>query len=97
MTRQEFIGRWAFHLPEEHREVFLADLVLLLALEQARERRRLCTDALLYARACAETADEIRRYASRDLGWLPRRGQGRAEARADRCPPERCRGQPDRP
>lgn len=62
MTRHDFIGRWAFHLSEEYREVFLTELALLLTLEQAMERRRLCTDAVLYERACEETAEEIRRY-----------------------------------
>jgi len=62
MTPHDFVGHWAFHLPEKYREVFIAELVKLLTLEQARERRRLCTDAALYQNACAETAEEIWRY-----------------------------------
>ena len=62
MTRHDFIGRWAFNLREEYREVFIAELAKLLTLEQARERRRLCTDTALYQNACAETTEEIWRY-----------------------------------
>ena len=62
MTRHDFIGRWAFHLPAEYREAFIAELAQLLTLEQARERRRLCTDAALYQKACGETAEEIWHY-----------------------------------
>ena len=62
MTGHEFIGRWVFYLPEEYREVFIADLAQLLTLEQARERRRLCTDTALYRKACEDTVAEIRRY-----------------------------------
>ncbi|MBI2159754.1 MAG: hypothetical protein HYU25_05100 [Candidatus Rokubacteria bacterium] len=62
MMRYVFIGRWAFHLPEEYREVFMTELAQLLTFEQARERRRLCTDTALYEQACEETAEEIRRY-----------------------------------
>jgi len=62
MTRHDFIGRWAFHLPEEYWEVFIAELAKLLTLEQARERRRLCTDTALYQKACEETVEEIRSY-----------------------------------
>jgi hypothetical protein len=62
MTPHDFVGHWAFHLPEKYREVFIAELVKLLTLEQARERRRLCTDAALYQNACEETAEEIWRY-----------------------------------
>ena len=65
MTRHEFIGRWVFYLPEEYREVFIAELAQLLTLEQARERRRLCTDAALYQKACEETAEEIWHYVAR--------------------------------
>src|SRR5712691_4362938 len=62
MTPHDFIGRWALYLPEEYREVFIAELGQLLTLEQARERPRLCTDAALYQNACEETAEEIWRY-----------------------------------
>jgi len=62
MTPHDFVGRWALHLPEEYREAFIAELGQLLTLEQARERRRLCTDAAMYQNACEETAEEIWRY-----------------------------------
>jgi len=65
MTPHDFIGRWALHLPEECREAFIAEIAQFLTLEQARERRRLCTDAALYRKACEETAAEIWRYVAR--------------------------------
>ena len=65
MTRHDFIGRWALHLPKEYREAFIAELAQFLTREQARERRRLCTDTALYQKACEETAAEIWRYVAR--------------------------------
>lgn len=66
MTPEQFFERWAGHLPLRLRRRFLADLGALVAHEQARERRRLCTDEALYQRACADTAEEIRQYGVRD-------------------------------
>ena len=65
MTPHDFVGCWALHLPEEYREAFIAEREQFLALEQARERRRLCTDTALYQKACEETAAEIWRYVAR--------------------------------
>jgi len=65
MTPHDFIGRWALHLPKEYREAFIAELAQFLTREQARERRRLCTDTALYQKACEETAEEIWRYVAR--------------------------------
>ena len=65
MTPHDFIGRWALHLPEKYREAFIAEIAQFLTREQARERRRLCTDAALYRKACEETAEEIWRYVAR--------------------------------
>ena len=65
MTPHDFVGRWVLHLPKEYREAFIAELAQFLTREQARERRRLCTDAALYQKACEETAEEIWRYVAR--------------------------------
>lgn len=61
-TYEEFRRRWEARIPRPARAAFAADLAMLLELERARERRRLCTDPALYREACEETAGEIRRY-----------------------------------
>ena len=65
MTRHDFIGRWALHLPKEYREAFIAELAQFLTREQARERRRLRTDTALYQKACEETGEQIWHYVAR--------------------------------
>jgi hypothetical protein len=67
----QFFDRWAGRLPESDREQFLMELAALLTLEQARERRRLCTDRDLYRRACEETSAEVKDFAG--AGGVARR------------------------
>jgi hypothetical protein len=59
MSPHDFYTRWASRLHEAHREQFLLELATLITLEQARERRRVCTDDRHYRDACDETAAEI--------------------------------------
>ena len=60
MTPHEFFTHWSERLGPEHRDQFMLELSMLLSVEQARERRRLCTDRRLYREACEETLAEIR-------------------------------------
>lgn len=59
MTLADFFDRWASWVPIRARATFTADLLLVVTAEQARERRRLCTDRRLYEQACVRTAEEI--------------------------------------
>jgi hypothetical protein len=60
MSPHEFYRRWAPKVEAHSRDEFLLELAALLTVEQARERRRLCTDSALYREACEETAAEVR-------------------------------------
>jgi hypothetical protein len=62
MSPHEFFKRWAPELRIESHERFLVELAMLLTLEQARERRLLCTDTRLYREACEATAADLRRF-----------------------------------
>lgn len=64
MTFEEFRERWEPLVPPDARTQFVAEIVTLLRLEASKERRRLCTDAVLYQQACEETLAEIRRQAA---------------------------------
>jgi hypothetical protein len=59
MSPSGFFRRWSAQLSIQSRDQFLLELATLLALEQARERRRLCTDVALYRKACEATAAEL--------------------------------------
>jgi hypothetical protein len=61
MSPHEFFRRWAPRIDADSRDEFLMELAMLMTVEQARERRRLCTDARVYRHACEETAAELRR------------------------------------
>jgi hypothetical protein len=61
MTPNDFYRRWAPRIDADSRDGFLMELAMLMTVEQARERRRLCTDGRLYRQACEETAAELRR------------------------------------
>jgi hypothetical protein len=68
MTPRDFFTRWAARLDDADRDDFMLELAALLTLEQARERRRLCTDPRAYRQAVEETAAEIRQsYAPETL------------------------------
>ncbi len=60
----EFSQRWVPRVPGELRQAFVTELIELIQSEQARERRRICTDAALRAKAHEETAEDLRRYAA---------------------------------
>ncbi len=66
MEADAFYRHWAERLDEQWREEFMMELAALMAAEQARERRRLCTDAALYRAACDQTAAELRAHAHRN-------------------------------
>jgi hypothetical protein len=58
-----FIRRWAKLLPEGERITFFLEVAALMACEQARERRRLCTGTREeFDRACEQTAAELAAY-----------------------------------
>jgi hypothetical protein len=59
MTSKEFFQRWSSRIDAVSREEFMVELAGLLTFEQAQERRRLCTDATLYRRACEETGTDL--------------------------------------
>ncbi len=62
MEPDVFYQRWATRLDEGLRDQFMMELAALITDEQARERRRLCTDPELYRAACDATAAEIREH-----------------------------------
>jgi hypothetical protein len=65
MTLDEFYAHWAAKLGQADREQFMLELAVLVTVEQARERRRLCTDERLYLQACEQTAAEIAQQQAR--------------------------------
>ena len=62
MTPHEFFTHWSGRLNPEDRDQFMVELSLLLSVEQAQERRRLCTDRRLYREACEQTMAELRQH-----------------------------------
>jgi hypothetical protein len=62
MTSNEFFRRWSTRIDAVHREQFIVELAGLVTFEQARERRRLCTDTGLYRKACEETTADLAQH-----------------------------------
>ena len=74
MTAPEALyAKWAHLIDPSWRADFASDLEALAAHEQARERRRICSDSSYYRRSCEQTAEEIKQY----VAERPRNRSGR--------------------
>jgi len=62
MTADLLLRKYAVMLDPSWRHDFAADLEALAAHEQARERRRICTDESYHRRAVETTKDEMQRF-----------------------------------